>query len=849
MAGLLVFDLYAGGPPRHRLWPVAFDPFDLDAREGGGVWVLDKANRRVWEIDRRFEIFTDKRAAAPTPDEARFRGADGSQPAGAVSRLPIRVEHGWPIAADASAVAALPGGGVLVLECDGGDHFARVHWLEGGAAHGTPASTQSMIAHIAQDDDAPPFKLIAHDFAFGAREAGDPDTWSGRLYIVGTDGNQAYAFGVNLTGDRLELHPLVEYFPMRLFGGRAVVASAAEVWYDCGETWVKLVRQDRPRYAEEGELWTPVFDSGEPGCVWHRLMLDACIPPGAGVDVYTRASDDWRELTLIAWLSDAERRALGAPDVAAPDDPVAENDLADWQSEPSPRLRGDGPELPYLAAETGAGRGTWELLFQRARGRYLQVRLGLRGDGRSTPRLRALRAWYPRFSYLDRYLPAIYREDAPSASFLDRFLSNFEGIFTTIEDRIAAAQMLFDVASAPPDALDWLGRWFGVALDPAWMDDRRRLFLRHAMDFFAVRGTVRGLQLALRLALDDCVDDRLFTDSSAVARGAAPVRIIERFRTRRTPPALLGDVTTAVPGPERLDPTAHWEPKFGAVELHRRYRGALAQPAGSEFPLVAAGAPPGWSDFAQETLGFVPRAGAAERARWELFLQRGYESIGAVNAAHGSAWRSFDDARLPTDEPAPAARARDWSAFLGSVISRERKLWQDFLARRYRSVTALNTAWRTHWSTFATVALPDRIPADLEPLADWFQFEGTVLAMHRTAHRFTVMLPLPRHLRTDTPAQRRRVALAQAVLDLEKPAHTTYDMRFYWAMFRLGEARLGEDTLIDLGSRSPELMGPMVLGDGYLAEAFLAAHAGTDAPARVQIGRDRVGRSARLGGP
>lgn len=847
--GLLIFDLYSGGPPRHRLWPVAFEPFDLDARTGGGVWVLDRAHRRVWEIDRRFEVVTGDRGGAETPPET-FGNADGTICADAVPRVPIRAAQGIAIPAITPiAIVACPGGGVLVVDRDGGDRFARVYWVNAGVAHMPPASTNVMAAHIALEQGEPPFTLVAHDVAFGARAASDPDAWLGRLYVVGPDGNQAYAFGVIRTGDRLSLHALPEYFPMRLFGGRALVAADGEPWYDCGDNWVRLVGQERPRYAEEGEVWTPVFDSGEPGCVWHRLMLDGCIPPGAGVDVFTRASDEWRDITLVEWLTAAEARALGAPLIPDPTDRATDGDLLPWEPEPSPRPRSTGPELPYLPASTDSGRGTWELLFQRPRGRYLQVKVVLRGDGRSTPRLRALRAWYPRFSYLDRYLPAVYQEDAPSASFLDRFLANFEGTFTAIEDRLAAAQMLFDVASAPPETLDWLARWFGVALDPSWDDDRRRLFLRHAMDFFAVRGTMRGLQLALRLALDECVDDRLFTEPDRAARLAAPVRIIERFRSRRTPRALLGDVVTAVPGPQRIDPAARWEPASGAAELHRRYRDELAQPAGTEFPLVSSSAPAGWRAFAERTLGFVPHAGSADRARWLKFLRHKYQSIADLNLAHGTTFSSFDVLRLPADQPTTKAFLHDWDTFLDDVPNRERRLWQDFLARRYRSVVALNSAWRTQWSAFARVALPDRVPSDPAPLSDWFQFEATVLAMHRSAHRFTVMLPVPRHLRTDTPAQQRRVALARTVLDLEKPAHTAYDLRFYWAMFRLGEARLGDDTLIDYGSRSPELMGPMVLGDGYLGEAFLAAQAGTEAADRMATGRDRLGRSTRLGGP
>jgi phage tail-like protein len=847
-AGLLVFDLYATGEPRHRRWPKDFEPFDLDAREGGGVWVLDRAHRRVWEVDRRFEIVvSDPTHAAASP--SAFANADGSVSTDIVARTSIDVAQGWPLAAlDPIGITAHPRGGVLVLDRSGSDGFARVHWLVDGQGRGGPASTGVMAARVAPAETGSPFTLIAHDFAFGSRLCGDPDAWAGRLYVVAVDGNQAYAFGVTEQDGHLHLEAQAEYYPMRLFGGRALASAGGDPWYDCGDTWVRLVAQDRPRYAEEGEVWTPVFDSGEAACVWHRLMLDGCIAPGTSVDVFTRASDDWRELILTDWLSPLERDALGAPVFPEPGDPTSEDELVEWQQEPSPHLRPNGSELPYLPGDDSAYRGTWELLFQRARGRYLQVRLVLRGDGRSTPRIRALRLWYPRFSYLDRYLPAVYREDAPSSSFLDRFLANFEGTFTTIENRIAAAQMLFDAATAPPDALDWLGRWFGVAFDPSWDESRRRLFLRHAVDFFALRGTVRGLQLALRLALDECVDDTVFEQPARNARGAAPVRMIERFRSRRTPRALVGDVSIGVPGPRPIDPAARWEPASGAAELHRRYRAALTLPAGTEFPLGSAGAPAGWQSFAADTLGFVPRASETDRSKWQRFLQGRYSSVAALNVKHAAAWPSFDAVRLPSDRPSAAAIA-DWNAFLDEVPSRQRRLWHDFLARRYRTAAALNAAWRTHWPAIASVPLPDRVPTDNIPLSDWFQFEGTALAMHRTAHRFSVLLPIPRHLRSDTPAQQRRVALAALVLDLEKPAHTTYDLRFYWAMFRLGEARLGDDTLIDYGSRAPELMGPMVLGQDYLGEAFLAPAAGADAPERLAIGRDRIGRSTRVGGP
>lgn len=763
-AGILIFDLHAGGAPQQLWWPrgVPFEPHDMAARAGGGVLILDGTNKRYWELDRLFNVIPPAAYAPVATEPDDFQPRDPEQQADAhACELPQRLTletSARIFIARPIAIEALPDGSVLILDYRAGQKFSRVHRYRAGKRLGPSRSTKAMLKLIEADSRAG-FSLVGYDFAFVPRGAatGEPD----RLYVVASDGNQSYAFDVKWRGRvQLKLEPVAAYLPMRLFGGRALVRAGAEAYYDFDERWIPLVEQRRPRYAESGTFITRAFDGAEPDCVWHRLMFDACIPAGTSVEVRTRAANN-------------------------PDDLA----LAEWSPEPRLYLRGDGTELPYAnfaagALSTGAasrraeGRGTWELLFQRARGRYLQMEITLAGNGRATPRLRALRAYYPRFSYLVRYLPSVYREDDQSASFLERFLANLEGFYTSLEDKIAAVQMLFDVRSAPADALEWLAGWYGVALDPAWNETKRRLFIRHAMFFFQYRGTMHGLELALRLVSDECVEDEAFTESAAASAGSSGaygIRVVERYRTRRVPGVVFGDPTGAL-APRLVEQQARWQPSQGSEALHASYRESLGLSGGEVYPVsrpegAAAGA--AWEAFSRSRLGFVPSATSADAGAWESFLER-----------------------------------------------------------RYRHLDALGTAYRAKPSAFADVKLPRVLPAGGEPLNDWYQFESIVLAMRGTAHRFTVLLPMRQTDTFDAAAHRALSDLARRVVELEKPAHTTFDIKFYWAMFRLGEVRLGDDTLLDLGSRAPGLMRPMLLGAEHLAESYLA-------PAHPQNVRER----------
>jgi phage tail-like protein len=697
--GLAVFDLLTGGPPLRLPWPagVDFRPYDLSARPGGGVFVLDEQHN-VWELDRTFHIVPATAPSVESPPGGAFEPA--AAPGSTVNATHV---GGNPI-----AVEPAPSGGFLVLDRGAGSH-SLVSYYRDGAKVGIAAPLRDPGAEL---------EVVGHDMAL----VGDT------LYVADSAGNQSYAFALELHTGGPKLSLVTSYFPMRLFGGKGIVAANGEVWYDFGDGWIPLVAQPRSRYVENGALRTPVFDGGEPGCVWHRLTIDAVLPPDTSFEVASIAADD--------------------------EDALA---LGEWTSEPAPIPRRTGAEVPFV--DLGPYQ-TYELLFQRAQGRYLQVQLTLRGDGRSSPRVRALRAWFPRFSYLERYLPGVYREDPVSSSFLDRYLANIEGLSTAVEDRIAAAQVLLHPHTVPPEWLDWLGSWFDLALDPMWDDERRRLFLANAMRFFTARGTIRGVEIALRFVLDACVDESVYEDTRPPALATA--RIVESYRTRRTPGVVFGDPTDPE-SPLVLTTTVRWKPDQGRDVLNAGWAAFLGMPSAT-YPIAdptdsTSGV---WRTFSRDALGFVPEM--------------------------------------------PDAAS-----------------WQAFLSHR-------------HAGDFDGVAPPMTLPADGADLLDWFQFQSVVLPMKRKAHRFTVLLPWPSHVHDSRGNLLDHVQLrdvARRIVDVQKPAHTICDIKFFWAAFRIGEARLGDDTLLASGSRVPELVEPAVLGRDYLGTTTLAGRLATDEIHRI----------------
>ena len=787
-AGLLVFDLLAGGPPLTLAWPEgsAFAPFDLAARPGGGLVVLDRDHGRVWLLDRRLGMH----AVVPVPghDQADFEGPA----APAAPAAPPPAQPWFDLLVDAAggsdpvAVDVLADDTALVLDGAGSDGFALVTLYTCGQPMGRASTV--VARDVIAPEDAAGFVLRGFDAALQATAAGALP----RLVVVSHEGNQAIAFDLvhdtAASPPTLVLDPVEGFLPLRRYAGQRLVragtptvAGDTGLRYQSGTAWLPLMEQRRPRYQPQAALLTPLLDGLDPALVWHRLMLDGCIPAGCSVHIAARSADD---ATLLPQLP--------------------------FTPQPQPLLRPDGSELPWLLDGPGAntdstrGTGCWELLLQQVHGRWLQLRIELVGNELATPRLAALRVWRPRFSYM-RYLPALYREDAGSADFLERFLANFEGTFTALEDRIAGAAALFDVRSAPADTLDWLAGWLGLVLDPAMGEARRRQLIAHALPLYQYRGTPQALRLALTLAMSDCVSEAQFALPAASQRQPWGVRLVERFLTRRLAPALLGE-TVVDTGPRLVAPGARWSTAEGAEGLHRRWRAWLADAGAADAsaavftPVPPAAIREAWNGFCLTELGAVPGLAGAFAAAWAAELAR----LGEAPRDMPAAWSQFETA-------SERQAWRDFITTLPPALKRWLARWQGFIARRHLRPADHRRATGSDWPEFGLLPPPVTLPDDATALADWALFETRVEPMAALAHTFSVLLPSSGPL-ADAATLAQAVDLATRVVTLEKPAHTRFDVKPYWALFRLGQVRLGLDTLLGRGGREPGLAPPLVLG-------------------------------------
>lgn len=226
-------------------------------------------------------------------------------------------------------------------------------------------------------------------------------------------------------------------------------------WYGRPVSAAELGTVPPPGLQTEGSLATLPLDSGLPRCRWHRVQLDADVPTGTHLLVQ----------------------------VASTDDPATAPDAADWR--------------PLANGSTS----TLDFLIDQPPGRYLRLQVFMKGDGQHTPVLRRVRLDFPRSTSLDS-LPPVYRDNPRAEDFSERFLSLFDAGVTELDTAVEQFPAALDVASVRSELLPWLAGFLDLVVDPAWEPERQRRIIAALPRLYRLRGTLAGLQLAIRLVFD-----------------------------------------------------------------------------------------------------------------------------------------------------------------------------------------------------------------------------------------------------------------------------------------------------------------------------------------------------------
>ncbi len=99
-----------------------------------------------------------------------------------------------------------------------------------------------------------------------------------------------------------------------------------------------------------------------------------------------------------------------------------------------------------------------------------------------------------------RFLPGIFQRNAEDGSNVLRdLLWVIQHLIDGIEDKIDQIHTYFDPYEAPEDFLPWLASWVAFTLDENWPIEKKRYLIKKAVDFYRIRGTVKGLKLFLKL--------------------------------------------------------------------------------------------------------------------------------------------------------------------------------------------------------------------------------------------------------------------------------------------------------------------------------------------------------------
>ncbi len=222
-----------------------------------------------------------------------------------------------------------------------------------------------------------------------------------------------------------------------------------------------------------GTFLTRIFDSGDKGTEWHRLIIktENCTRRDLRITVY--ASDieeftkDGKNYNILSVFDDETISLRRKLDLF---EPFAKRRIAD----------------------------AVDVLLHDVKGRYIWFLTELYSRSDLPAALCEIKVVLPSQSWID-FLPEIYRKNDKNGQFLERYLAIFQTVYEEIDLLIANSAYYFDPECTEYDFLLWLAEWVDISDSWLWEEAKLRKFIMKAISLYRRRGTKEGLSGIIEL--------------------------------------------------------------------------------------------------------------------------------------------------------------------------------------------------------------------------------------------------------------------------------------------------------------------------------------------------------------
>lgn len=243
-----------------------------------------------------------------------------------------------------------------------------------------------------------------------------------------------------------------------------------------------LLNKETDFFRQQEYLCSGWMDSGGKQTAWSRLYIQY---------------EEWEQHAVHAWIFTAEQESVmwkgkkwDIRQMVTCEELAMEEKLEAFSLVCSGECELDG--------KGEAGEEGFDCLLGQLTGRYLFLAIRSVGFNLDVADFPEIQIFFQTESWLS-FLPEVYANSSEQNSFLFRYLSIFQWIYSDMSQRISDSPHMLYPAFAGREMLEWLASWSDMENRTVWNREQMIYLLENGSRLYAIRGTKKYLEEMVRL--------------------------------------------------------------------------------------------------------------------------------------------------------------------------------------------------------------------------------------------------------------------------------------------------------------------------------------------------------------